>query len=192
MGEFIGPKLPDHLKKVDGDDDEDCYGPALPPSLKMKHNQNQSTIIGPHLPPFFSLNQTMNVVNKVTSNQITNEKIDDGENNGDDKSDENEGNNMSNIFGPLPLSHKDLEEVRHSSRTSHRIPENLSSKREDWMTNIPDNNSIINSLGLKSVTSFSRKPSTVEKKLSTKSSNLEEEQLTKAIEEYQVFVNHYT
>lgn len=172
MNEFIGPKLPPHLQHIQDNveseeeaDNDDCYGPALPPDLQSK--QNKCVKIGPHLPPNFDLNKSHNEVNES-----------------DDE--DNHQSESHKIIGPRLPSQKDLQAGLSFHNDYQSQDTSKDSKREEWMTSLPEGSSVARRLGFKSVTSFSRRPVIVDKVTSTKRPNPEEEELLKAIEEYQV------
>ena len=149
--------------------------PALPPDFVV---ENQIKVIGPQIPE--------NLKTHVDKEHDDND-YDDNNDNNDDNNDEviNESeDDDDDIIGPILPTQDDLNQSANLNRTVKSTKESeVKIEREEWMTVVPK--SVAKKLGMKSVTSFSKRSGeSLKSKDESSESSLRDKEMAELLEEY--------
>lgn len=146
--------------------------PALPPDFVV---ENQIKVIGPQIPE--------NLKTHVDKEHDDND-YDDNNDNNDEVINESEDDD-DDIIGPILPTQDDLNQSANLNRTVKSTKESeVKVEREEWMTVVPK--SVAKKLGMKSVTSFSKRSgeSLKSKDESSESSLQRDKEMAELLEEY--------
>ena len=146
--------------------------PALPPDFVV---ENQIKVIGPQIPE--------NLKTHVDKEHDDND-YDDNNDNNDEVINESDDDD-DDIIGPILPTQDDLNQSANLNRTVKSTKESeVKVEREEWMTVVPK--SVAKKLGMKSVTSFSKRSgeSLKSKDESSESSLQRDKEMAELLEEY--------